>query len=125
MIGFSDQSPKLKVLSDCVCPGHNLRYECTVVGEGTTVWQGSAFSCPSINDISLRHTKFRTQTAFGECNNGSISGRGVSVIGNSYTSQLNVTVSSNLSGKTVECVYDDGLTTTTIGNSSMLITSGM
>lgn len=125
MTGFLDQNSELTVLSDCVCSGHNLRYECTVVGEGTTVWQGSAFICPSINEISLRHTKFKTQTAVGECNNGSIRGHGVSVIGNCYTSQLNVSVSSSLSGKTVECLYDDGLTTTTIGNHSIIITSGI
>ena len=33
-------------------------------------------------------------------------GRGVRVVGNNYTSDLNITVSSGMFGKTIECVHD-------------------
>ena len=32
---------------------------------------------------------------------------GLSVDGNNYTSQLNVTVTPDTAGKTIECLYDD------------------
>ena len=35
-------------------------------------------------------------------------GRSLGVEGNNYTSQLNVTVTTDVAGKTVECFYDDG-----------------
>ena len=43
------------------------------------------------------------------CNNGTIVARMLSVEGNNYTSQLNVTVTPDTAGKTIECVHDDGL----------------
>ena len=50
------------VLSDCVCPGHELRLECTVVGVGLTVWRGSAFSDCSGSRLVLRHSQFENGT---------------------------------------------------------------
>ena len=61
--------------------------------------------------------------ASGECNNGAITGRGVRNHDDAFTSQLNVSVIRSLEGKTVECVYDNG-TTTAIGSSSIIITTG-
>ena len=89
---------------------------------GTTVWQGSAFDCAR-NEILLRHSQFESQAAIGECNNGAITGRGIRSLDNAFTSQLNVSVTTSLRGKTVQCVYDNG-TTTTIGRSSIIITTG-
>ena len=111
-------------LSGCTCPGHTIMFECTVSSGsgGSTVWQGTAFDCAR-NEILLRHSQFESQTAIGECNNGAIIGRGIRSFDNAFTSQLNVSVTTNLHGKTVECVYDNG-TTTTIGNSSIVITTG-
>ena len=101
-------------------------FECTISGGsgGSTVWQGSAFDCAR-NAILLRHSQFESQTAIGECNNGAITGRGIhnTILNNAFTSQLNVSVTTSLQGKTIECVYDNG-TTTTIGSSSIIITTG-
>ena len=97
------------VLSDCVCPGHELMLECTVVGAGSTVWWGSAFDCPaSANEISLRHSKFGSGTSQG-CNG--IIGRSINTTSDSdgikYISQLIVQLDENdtLEGRTVECVH--------------------
>ena len=42
----------------------------------------------------------------GTCNNGQIVGESLSVQGNNYNSQLNVTVTPDMAGKTIICVYD-------------------
>ena len=93
----------------------------------TTIWNGSVFDC-SGNDIALIHSRFGSnpgEEAAGECNNGSIYARGVSVHGNCYTSQLNINVTSDMIGKTISCVHDTlsgvivvgTLTVTTVGKS--------
>ena len=53
------------VLSDCVCPGHELRLECTVVGGAATNWRGSAFDCLEVQltEIVLRHSQFESGTS--------------------------------------------------------------
>ena len=111
------------VQSDCVCPGHELRLECTVVGAGTTVWGGSAFS--SNNEIVLLHSLFDHGLAVGECNNGAIVGRGIRQVGLNFTSQLivHLNVNSTLRGKTVECFHDNGLQATSVGNHTIIYPS--
>ena len=101
------------VLSDCVCPGHELRLECTVVGAGFTIWRGSAFDCPaSANEILLFHSEFESQRLFG-CNNGRIIGHSINTTSDSdgikYISQLiiQLDVNGTLEGRTVECVHDN------------------
>ena len=97
------------VQSDCVCPGHELRLECTVVGAGATIWRGSAFNCTG-NRILLRHTQFESGTS-AECNNGRIIGRSINTTSDSdgikYISQLIIQfdVNDTLEGRTVECVH--------------------
>lgn len=111
--------------SGCICPGYIVTLECTISGGfgGSTVWQGSAFDCPRC-EILLRHSQFELGTAVGECNDGAITGYGRQTVDNhSYTSQLNVTFTRSLNGKTVECVYDNG-TTNVIGRSSIDMTTG-
>ena len=46
---------------------------------------------------------------FGVCNDGYNIVRSLSVDGNNYTSQLNVTVTHDTARKTIECVDDDNL----------------
>ena len=79
---------------------------------GTTVWSGSAFDCTG-GEITLLHS-FYESTAYGECNNGSIVAQSLRVENNntSYTSQLNIAVSADMIGKSVECAYDSGNTET-------------
>ena len=97
-------------MNGCVCPGDTLTYQCTVTGNGSTVWTGSAFICPSSNEeIVLLHSRF--ESANKSCTNGAIVGQSVSVVGNLYTSQLNVTVTPDTAGKTVVCISDNGTAT--------------
>jgi hypothetical protein len=44
----------------------------------------------------------------GVCNNGAIVARSLSVEGNNYTSQLDVIVTPDIVGKSVECLHDSG-----------------
>ena len=91
-------------ISGCVCPGDTLSYECTVVSHsterGATIWTGSAFNC---YEILLFHHRFNIGTN-RTCNNGAIVARIISVEGNNYTSQLNITVTPDTAGKTIECL---------------------
>ena len=87
---------------------YSVTYECTVMGShfGNTVLAGSAFNC-SLDEITLQHLQF-PENAHGECNNGYILGKSIRVVdGRYYTSQLNVTISSDLVGKSIICFYDD------------------
>ena len=106
-------------LSECVCPGKELRLECTVVGGGSTVWRGTAFDHTCRSDgIVLRHSQFESGVK-GFCNNGMITGRNVNRTfddpNSTYISQLTIqlplrndTNNTLEEGKTVECIYDDG-----------------
>ena len=115
------------VLSDCVCPGHELRLECTVVGPGFTIWRGSAIDCtPSYyNRIILRHTQFESGTS-GGCNNGRIIGRSINTTSDSdaiqYISQLIIQLdeSGSLNGRTVECAHNYNVQTTIIGRHTII-----
>lgn len=94
-------------------------YNCSVVGSGKTVWKGSAFDCPDKNDtVNLVHSQFSTENAraSGTCNNGMIVGYGIKVEDDCFTSQLNVTVTSDLDGKDIICVHDNGSSELVIGN---------
>ena len=119
---------QLVVLSDCVCPGHELRLECTVVGAGTTIWRGSAFDCTA-NRIVFRHSRFGSGITSG-CNNGRIIGRSINTTydsdGNKYTSQLIIQLAENdtLEGRTVECVHSFHTQTNVIGTYTISYTRG-
>ena len=97
-------------VSECKCPGDKQIYMCAVQGNatGATIWNGTAFSgCQqNPNEILLQHSRFNTTGSTGTCNNGNIVGQSVSVQGNNYTSQLNVTITLDTVGKTVTCAYD-------------------
>ena len=107
----------LMLTNDCPCPGNNLTYECTTVGEGSTVWQGGIFDCPDrSNEITLRHINFAS-TVTGECNAGAVVGESLRAVDNCYTSQLSILYTEEYVGKTVACAYDNGITTTVVGTS--------
>ena len=95
---------------ECVCPGDTLIYECTVAELGSTIWTGTAFECSSSNnEIILLHSRFTSVYGdYGSCNNGDIVARSLSVEDNNYTSQLNVTVTPETAGMTIECIGDSG-----------------
>ena len=52
-------------------------------------------------------------------NNGEVNGRGIGVTNNVFISQLtvNVSLSDDMQGKTVECVHNNGSRITTVGTS--------
>ena len=113
--------------SGCACPGDTLTYECTVMGEptGATVWSGSALNCSYHIEIVLLHSHFSsTYGTLRVCNNGATVGRSLSVEGNNYTSQLNVTVTPDTTGKTIACLYDNGWSLA-IQFSTVLPTTGL
>ena len=118
--GISD----LTKLSSCTCLNDDTTYTCTVSGLGFTIWRGSAFDCSAQqNRILLRHMSFGSGT-MGSCNGGDIVGRSLGVSENVYTSQITVSVTSNLIGRIVECAYSlTGATVTSI-NSTTIVISG-
>ena len=108
--------------SGCACPGDILTYKCIIMGTyfGVTVWTGSAFM--SNCEITLLHIRF--PSVADECNNGAIVGRSLSVEDNNYTSQLNIIVTPDIAGKTIECGQDDE-SGFIIYHSSVLPSSGL
>ena len=102
------------------CSEYTFTYECTVVGRpsGMTVWRGSAFDCIQ-KEIVLLHSQFTSENdgirAHGVCNNGSIVGEGRKIENGSYTSQLNVNATSDIIGKTIECVHDEAGNVSVVG----------
>ena len=80
------------------CPGDVLTTECTITGDGATVWRGTAIQCgySSTNEIILLHGRFNGSCYSTECNNGPIAAQILRVDNGSYISQLNVTVSPEL-----------------------------
>ena len=114
---------QLVVLSGCVCPGKELRLECTVVGGFATIWRGTAFDCPGHGDeIDLHHSRFESGIAF-ECPKGMIIGRShnrtYDGLNYTFTSQLIIhlpslnSMSNTLEGETVLCLHNS---VTVIGN---------
>lgn len=106
------------------CPGFNLVLECsTEPGGPLTVFQGNLINCSNTNnEITLLHSRFNALTEIhGICNNGTILGYSLPVNTSSscYISQLLITVTPDMIGKTIQCVYDNGVTTKEIGNFSI------
>ena len=86
------------------------------MGEVSTIWTGSALHCPlAQNQIVFLHSRFSYNRSgqLSYCNNGAIVARMLSVEDNYYTyiytSQLNVTVTHDIAGKTIECASDNGI----------------
>ena len=102
------------LVNGCVCFNETITYECTIKGRinGATVWRGSAFNCLG-NDINLLHSSIGS--GIGTCNNGAIVAQKLRATDGFYTSQLNVTISSDVIGKSVECAYVYAQTTSRIG----------
>ena len=102
----------LAIKDDCICPGHNMTLECTVVAPpgGSIVWSGTSFNCPnSNNEIDLLYTRLNESS--GECNNGSIVAWSSGIDSeDTYTSQLIVEINSwtSIVGQTIACQYDNG-----------------
>ena len=117
-------------MDECICPGYNVIFECSIFGNGITVWQGSAFDCSSsMNQILLSHSRFEGRT--DRCNNGAIVASSIAALPTSsgdqcFISQLNVTVTDTLRNKTVECFHDSNSQPSgVIGNTTLIFTTGI
>ena len=123
-------SNTLVQLGDIVCPGQEVIYECTICGDGATVWTGSLFDCTS-GDITLRHSGFEGGLATGECNNGALIARSTRIITinstSCFISQLKFSASLDLvieSNSTVECFHVDGKNETIVDTVPVVFTTG-
>lgn len=96
----------------CLCPGHVVMYECTVnvtANLASITWKGSALSCSSTdNEIHFLLHRNLSQD-IRSCSDGSITGKIIRADDNeTYTSQLNVTLTNEIAGKSIKCVLDNG-----------------
>ena len=110
--------------NSCVCSGGDSSLftyiiECTTTGSGLTVWDGNALQCEG-GTIVLPHRLYNESEKPPRliCNDGAVIAQAIRVDGNSYTSQLNVSVAANslsmFSNKIVKCSQDHSDTETTI-----------
>ena len=77
---------------------------------GATIWMGTAFDCPN-NEITLLHSLFKlSHGSYGYCNNRAIVATSLAVEDSHYTSQLNVTLTYDVIGKTITCINQLNLT---------------
>ena len=92
--------------------------------EHATVWTGTAFDCPETeNQLTFLHSRFNN--TYRGCNGGAISGSGIRTQENRYTSQVNITVDSDMDGGSVECFHENKMGKTLVKNFSIMITSGI
>ena len=123
---FPSQGGELTTLSSCICPGYEAVFECVVTGGGATVWRGTALNhCPN-ERITLLHSYFNRigYNISDTCGNiGQVIGRAVSVVNDSYTSQLVININQNLIGTNAECArQSDG--ELYVGTEQILLTTG-
>ena len=95
----------------CGCYGKTLTYECTIMGGpgGATVWTGSALGDCASEEIVLFHRRFtEPHGTVRSCINGAATAQSINVHNNLkiYTSRLNITVTNNVAGATIMCIYD-------------------
>ena len=126
--GFNEartSNSQFMAINNCICPGYNSLYECTVTGGIATVWTGTAINCLlADNEIILSHNTNFTSLKAETCNSRAITGRAIKAENETYTSQLSVRVSPELDGSTIVCAHDTGADTTVIGSTLLTITQG-
>ena len=87
---------------------------------GSTIFRGCSFkfiNCTgNIDRLALPHSQFnRPQGTKRSCNNGAIIARSLHGGNGTYTSQLSITVTSELIGDVIECVHDTGIAIEDVG----------
>ena len=112
-------------ISDCTCPGYELKLQCTVPGVGFTEWIGTALDDDCT--IMFAHSSFEPGKSGGSCNDGGIVGHWIEKYGGqNYTSQLTIQiVNTTLAGKSVVCIYNNGSREVIIGEHVIILTTGM
>ena len=125
IVGSQQNSLHAVISAGCLCSGDTVTFECIAVGPGITLWQGSAFMNCESNNIVLLHSQFLSSMGTsGTCNDGAIIGWSLTVDNNCFISRLNVTMSTELQDRYIECVYDDGIHPLSVGLSKMLRLTG-
>lgn len=86
----------------------NLLLNVLLLVKRATIWQGTVFDDCPIDKIILRHSQFISagsvlNTTCGTLSRWPIVARSISVVNESYTSQLSVYISENLNSTTIEC----------------------
>lgn len=107
---------------NCLCPEDILTFICSVSDGAATIWKGSIFNCPA-NEIILRHGRFENGVD-GTCNDGEIVAYSTEVSNNSYSSQLNVTVSPEMHNGTIECTQLSLAGESFVGICTLIIATG-
>ena len=94
-----------------------------MVGGSLTVWNGTVMAegC----EIVLFHSRFTDSSGnSGSCNDGAVVGQSVEVVDNCYRSQLTISVTPALNGRTVQCSVDGGMPDI-INTTTLFITRGI
>lgn len=100
-----------------------MTFACSVSAGVATTWRGSFFSCRSNAEITLRHSRFENGV-METCNDGEVVVYSTEVTNNSYTSQLNVSVSPEMHNGTIECIQDGSNGETSVGACTLILTTG-
>lgn len=115
----------------CLCPGDVVMYECIVnetANIASIIWKGSALSCPNTkNEIQLPLNNDRSPLSnlsqnyedVRSCNDGGITGKIIREENDTSCSQLNVTLTDKIAGKSIKCAYDNGQSETIVGSLSL------
>lgn len=122
LTGLTDRN-ELVPTAHCICPEQKFTYNCTVVGRNLTIWSGTVFM-PGCEEIILHHNQYEDHPEYRSCNDGAIVGQSIEVLNNSYRSNLTISVTSRLEGRTVICSAADKSNITIIGSTTLLITRG-
>ena len=108
----------------CTCPGDELIFECAIEGDAGTYWQGTALEECLQRNILIRHSQFRGGGHIDRklCGtSGTVVVHTISVVNNTFTTQLTITANHHLNGKTIECVSDRGRV---VGRSQIWLKTG-
>lgn len=99
---------------------------------GSTIFRGLPTSSLFVNctgdegRIGLPHSQFsRPQGIKKSCNNGAIIAQNLHGENGTYTSQLSITVTSELIGDAIECAHDNGMGIIDVVGMAMINDTGM
>ena len=91
-----------------VCPGDEIRYECSISGPGSTVWNGTLFHCPTQkNQLFLLHSRFEGAIKYCNSTNRYIIAYAIKRENFCFTSQLIFNANTAVNPFTVTCAHDN------------------
>ena len=108
-VGTSDCNVMRRIgETECVCPGDEIRYEWSISGAGSTVWNGTLFHCPAQrNEIFLLHSRFEGAIKYCNSTNRSIAAHALKPENFCFTSQLIFNANAAVNRFTVTCAHDN------------------